>query len=184
MGIQDDDFKRLLRKIEVLEHKLLNSPLHKSERLPTLYDQYAAKVELIAEMKALRQKISDAFSVLQLDELKNRKRVLRRLGFVNEADVVELKARVACEISTGDELVLSELLFNRFFNEMTPEQCAAALSCFIFEGEERGPGVHEKRTSPGPSAKSSSRPARWPRSASNAKSSPPRRNTSRPSSPS
>ncbi|KAI7259552.1 ATP-dependent RNA helicase, partial [Hortaea werneckii] len=57
----------------------------------------------------------------------------RRLGFINDADVVQLKARVACEISTGDELVLSELLFNRFFNEMTPEQCAAALSCFIFE---------------------------------------------------
>ena len=44
-----------------------------------------------------------------------------------------MKARVACEISTGDELMLSELLFNRFFNELTPEQCAALLSCFIFE---------------------------------------------------
>jgi ATP-dependent RNA helicase DOB1 len=59
--------------------------------------------------------------------------VLRRLGFIDDADVVQLKARVACEISTGDELVLSELLFNRFFNELTPEQCAACLSCFIFE---------------------------------------------------
>ncbi len=74
-----------------------------------------------------------ALSIMQLDELKCRKRVLRRLGFVNDADVVELKARVACEISTGDELLLSELLFNRFFNELTPEQCAAVLSCFIFE---------------------------------------------------
>lgn len=70
---------------------------------------------------------------MQLDELKCRKRVLRRLGFINEADVVQLKARVACEISTGDEIVLSELLLNRFFNELTPEQCAACLSCFIFE---------------------------------------------------
>lgn len=70
---------------------------------------------------------------MQLDELKCRKRVLRRLGFINDADVVQLKARVACEISTGDELLLSELLFNRFFNELTPEQCAAVLSVFIFE---------------------------------------------------
>ena len=133
MGIHDEAFRKLLRKIEVLEHKLLSSPLHKSERLPELYDQYAAKVELNGQIKAKRKQISDALSVLQLDELKNRKRVLRRLGFVNDADVVQLKARVACEISTGDELVLSELLFNRFFNELTPEQCAAALSCFIFE---------------------------------------------------
>lgn len=133
MGIEDAGFKRLLRKIEVLEHKLLSSPLHDSERLPDLYDQYAAKVELTGQIKEKRKAIQEALSVLQMDELKNRKRVLRRLGFVNDADVVQLKARVACEISTGDELVLSELLFNRFFNELTPEQCAAALSCFIFE---------------------------------------------------
>jgi len=75
-------------------------------------------------------------SIMQLDELKSRKRVLRRLGFINDQEVVQLKARVACEISsTGDghELLLSELLFNRFFNELTPEVCAAVLSCFIFE---------------------------------------------------
>ncbi|KXT18301.1 hypothetical protein AC579_2915 [Pseudocercospora musae] len=133
MGINDDGFKKLLRKIEVLEHKLLSHPLHKSERLPELYDKYAAKVELGTEIKNLRKKMTDALSVLQLDELKNRKRVLRRLGFISEADVVQIKARVACEISTGDELVISELLFNGFFNDLSPEQCAAVLSCFIFE---------------------------------------------------
>lgn len=90
-------------------------------------------MELVNEARAIRKKISDASSVLQLDELKQRKRVLRRLGFTDEADVVKMKARVACEISTGDELVISELLFNGFFNDLTPEHCAAALSCFIFE---------------------------------------------------
>ncbi|KAK4958330.1 ATP-dependent RNA helicase mtr4 [Elasticomyces elasticus] len=149
MGIQDDTFKRNLRKIEVLEHKLLNSPLHKSERLPALFDQYAAKVELGTTIKAKRKQITDALSVLQLDELKNRKRVLRRLGFVNDQDVVQLKARVACEISTGDELVLSELLFNRFFNEMSPEQCAAVLSCFIFEEKTNdAPSLREELAKP------------------------------------
>jgi len=149
MGIVDNEFKKLLRKIEVLEHKLLNNPLHKSDRLPVLYDQYAAKVELTNTIKAKRKQIQDALSVLQLDELKNRKRVLRRLGFINEADVVQLKARVACEISTGDELVLAELLFNRFFNELTPEQCAAALSCFIFEEKcQETPKLREELAKP------------------------------------
>jgi ATP-dependent RNA helicase DOB1 len=46
---------------------------------------------------------------------------------------VQLKARVARVISTGDELMFSELLFNRFFNKLTFEQCAAALSVFVFE---------------------------------------------------
>lgn len=133
MGITDDSFKKLLRKIEVLESRLLSNPLHNSPRLPDLYDQYAGKVELGNKIKGVKKQISNALSVMQLDELKCRKRVLRRLGFINEADVVQLKARVACEISTGDELVLSELLFNGFFNELAPEVCASALSCFIFE---------------------------------------------------
>lgn len=149
MGITDESFKKLLRKIEVLEHKMLNHPLHKSEELAAMYDQYHSKVLLGTEIKATRKKIGDALSVLQMDELKNRKRVLRRMGFINDQDVVQLKARVACEISTGDELVLSELLFNRFFNELTPEQCAAVLSAFIFEEKsEEAPKLSEELAKP------------------------------------
>ena len=133
MNITDDSFKRLLRKIEVLESRLLSNPLCNSPRLEPLYNQYAEKVALTDKTRALKKQIQEALSIMQLDELKCRKRVLRRFQFINEDEVVQLKARVACEISTGDELMLSELLFNRFFNDLTPEQCAAVLSCFVFE---------------------------------------------------
>jgi ATP-dependent RNA helicase DOB1 len=83
-----------------------------------------------------------------MDELKNRKRVLRRFGFINDAEVVQLKARVACEISTGDELVLSELLFDGFFNNLTPEVCASVLSCFIFEEKADAPALREELARP------------------------------------
>ena len=33
-----------------------------------------------------------------MDELKCRKRVLRRLGYATSSDVIEMKGRVACEI--------------------------------------------------------------------------------------
>lgn len=136
MGITDESFKKLLRKIEVLESRLLSNPLHNSPRLPDLYNEYASKLEVGLKIKEKKKAITEALSIMQLDELKSRKRVLRRLGFINDQEVVELKARVACEISsTGDghELLLAELLFNRFFNELSPEVCAAVLSCFIFE---------------------------------------------------
>lgn len=135
MGITDESFKKLLRKIEVLESRLLSNPLHNSPRLPELYNKYGEKMTLGKQIKEKKKAITAALSIMQLDELKSRKRVLRRLGFINDQEVVELKARVACEISTGDghELLLSELLFNRFFNELSPELCAAVLSCFIFE---------------------------------------------------
>ncbi|CAO1600944.1 ATP-dependent RNA helicase mtr4, variant 2 [Xanthoria calcicola] len=148
MGITDASFKKLLRKIEVLESRLLSNPLHNSPQLPELYDQYAKKVELHDKQKAIKRKITDAQAVMQLDELKSRKRVLRRLQFINEAEVVQLKARVACEISTGDELLLSELLFDGFFNELAPELCAAVLSCFIFEEKAESPALKEELAKP------------------------------------
>jgi ATP-dependent RNA helicase DOB1 len=146
MGITDDSFKKLLRKIEVLESKLLSNPLHNSPRLPEVYNQYIAKLAFGTKIKDMKKTITSALSIMQLDELKSRKRVLRRLGFINDQEVVELKGRVACEISsTGDghELLLSELLFNRFFNELSPEICAAVLSCFIFEEKSRAEPLRE-----------------------------------------
>lgn len=135
MGINDDSFRKLLRKIEVLESRLLANPLHGSPLLPGLWDQYSAKLALAEKIKSNKKQIGKAHSIAQLDELKSRKRVLRRLGFINDAEVVEMKARVACEISSteGHELLLAELLFNRFFNELTPEVIAAVLSVFIFD---------------------------------------------------
>ena len=68
-----------------------------------------------------------------MEELKCRKRVLRRLGFLSQEDVIEVKGRVACEISTGDELLLTEMIFNGVFNDLAVEECVSLLSCFVFE---------------------------------------------------
>ncbi|PFH60765.1 hypothetical protein XA68_10379 [Ophiocordyceps unilateralis] len=135
MDITDESFKKLMRKIEVLESRLLANPLHMSPLLPSLWDQYHNKMQITDRIKEKKKTMAKAHSVAQMEELKSRKRVLRRLGFINEAEVVQLKARVACEISSteGHELLLSELLFDRFFNELAPEKCAAVLSCFVFD---------------------------------------------------
>ncbi|KAF7727246.1 ATP-dependent RNA helicase mtr4 [Apophysomyces ossiformis] len=133
MNIKDPAFTKLVNKIVVLEKKLLSHPLNNSADLPHLYNIYAGKMEITNKIKALKKKLTDAQSIVQLDELKNRKRVLRRLGFTTSADVVEMKGRVACEISTGDELLLTEMIFQGVFNDLTVEQSVALLSCFVFD---------------------------------------------------
>lgn len=133
MKIEDTDFKNLLRKIEVLESKLYSNPLSSSINLKELYDKYSSKILFQKDIKSIKDKILEAQAVIQLDDLRHRKRVLRRLGFTNASDVIELKGRVACEISTGDELLLTELIFNGNFNELSAEQCASLLSCFVFQ---------------------------------------------------
>lgn len=152
MGITDDKFKALvkvrpsfrvwsncasdlgdgLQKIQTMEQKMFASPLHKDPRLPELYSQYTLKKESQERARALKKRIQATNDVLQMEELKSRKRVLRRLGFTTADDIVDMKGRVACEISTGDELLLTELIFNGAFNPLTPEQCAGLLSCFVF----------------------------------------------------
>ncbi len=116
-----------------MEDKLYSSPLHKDPRLPELYTLYSNKRDAQERVRALKKRIQSTHDVLQLEELKCRKRVLRRLGFTTSADIVDVKGRVACEISTGDELLLTELIFNGVFNNLTPEQCTALLSCFVFD---------------------------------------------------
>lgn len=111
---------------------MYSSPLHKDPRLPELYMLYANKQERQARMRELKKKIQATHDVLQMEELKCRKRVLRRLGFTTAADIVDMKGRVACEISSGDELLLTELIFNGVFNPLSPEQSAGLLSCFVF----------------------------------------------------
>ncbi|KAJ7049427.1 rRNA-processing arch domain-containing protein [Mycena amicta] len=132
LGIKDEKFTVLLQKIALMEKKMAQSPLHKDPRLPDLFEKYAEREAMKDRIRSLKKRIQSTRDVLQMEELKARKRVLRRLGFTDSSDIVDMKGRVACEISSGDELLLTELIFNGAFNTLSPEQCAALLSCFVF----------------------------------------------------
>uniref|UniRef100_T1IR20 Exosome RNA helicase MTR4 n=1 Tax=Strigamia maritima TaxID=126957 RepID=T1IR20_STRMM len=133
MGITDKNFKVLVRKIEAVEEQLRSHSLHNFKDKEILLERFKQKLSVMEEMKAAKGELRKAKSLLQMDELKCRKRVLRRLGYCSAADVIDIKGRVACEISSGDELLLTEMLFNGTFNEMTVPQCTALLSCFVFQ---------------------------------------------------
>ena len=46
---------------------------------------------------------------------------------------MELKGKVACEISSADELVLTELMFNGVFKDIKIEEMVSLLSCFVWQ---------------------------------------------------
>ncbi|XP_059178538.1 exosome RNA helicase MTR4-like [Physella acuta] len=133
MGIKEKSLLDTIKKIEAFEQRLYSHPLHKDTRLAELYEQFEKKTKIANEIKALKLELKKKKSLLQMDELKCRKRVLRRMGYCTASDVIELKGRVACEISSGDELLLTELLFNGVFNDLTPHQACALISCFVFQ---------------------------------------------------
>ncbi|GJJ75974.1 ATP-dependent RNA helicase DOB1 [Entomortierella parvispora] len=152
MGIKDPEFKKVIQKIDVLQGVLKTHPLaesHSAADLEALYGRYLEKVELLSKIRNIKKQIVEANSIAQLDELKCRKRVLRRLGFTSSSDVIEMKGRVACEITSGDELLLTEMIFNGAFNDLTVEQTVSLLSCFVFqEKSDTVPALREELATP------------------------------------
>lgn len=133
MGIKEKGLKDCVKKIEAFEHRMYSHPLHKDVKLGSLYKIYQHKANVGGQIKNLKAELKKKKSLLQMDELKCRKRVLRRLGYCTASDVIEMKGRVACEISSGDELLMTELLFNGVFNDLSVQQCCALVSCFVFD---------------------------------------------------
>ncbi|XP_028830497.1 exosome RNA helicase MTR4 isoform X2 [Denticeps clupeoides] len=133
MGIKDPGLKKVINKVEAFEHRMYSHPLHSDPTLEAVYTLCEKKALIAGDIKAAKHGLKRARTVLQMDELKCRKRVLRRLGFATTSDVIEMKGRVACEISSADELLLTEMVFNGLFNDLTAEQATALLSCFVFQ---------------------------------------------------
>ncbi|KAJ4920597.1 hypothetical protein JOQ06_024592 [Pogonophryne albipinna] len=133
MGIKDPALKKVIQKVEAFEHRMYSHPLHSDPNLEAVYSLCEKKAVIAADVRTAKRELKKARTVLQMDKLKCRKRVLRRLGFASPSDVIEMKGRVACEISSGDELLLTEMVFNGLFNDLTVEQSTALLSCFVFQ---------------------------------------------------
>lgn len=131
MGIKDKSLVEIVKKIESVEKQVLENKMHKNPETADLYKRYEKKALLKNELKQAKNELRQAWSLLQMEDLKCRKRVLRRLGYCTEQDVIDTKGRVACEIDTGEELVLTELLFNGVFNDLSVSQCVALCSCFV-----------------------------------------------------
>uniref|UniRef100_A0A665UL04 Exosome RNA helicase MTR4 n=1 Tax=Echeneis naucrates TaxID=173247 RepID=A0A665UL04_ECHNA len=133
MGIKDPALKKVIQKVEAFEHRMYSHPLHSDPNLESVYSLCEKKALIAADVRTAKRELKKARTVLQMDKLKCRKRVLRRLGFASPSDVIEMKGRVACEISSADELLLTEMVFNGLFNDLTVEQATALLSCFVFQ---------------------------------------------------
>ncbi|KAG0360299.1 ATP-dependent RNA helicase mtr4 [Podila minutissima] len=134
IGLGDVSLKAIVRKVELLEGQLYKHPLSKAsaDKRREDYGQFLEKLAIVDEMVMVERELKQAIGSVELKELHKRKRVLRMLGYISHADVVELKGRVACEITNKDVLVLTEMLFTGAFNNLTVPQTVALMSCFAF----------------------------------------------------
>jgi superfamily II RNA helicase len=80
-----------------------------------------------------QQQAHESQTVSMKDDLKKMKRVLKRLGYTSTDGVLGTKGRFSCELSTPDELVLTDMVFDGVFNDLKIEQAVALVSCFVFK---------------------------------------------------
>uniref|UniRef100_A0A8C7GDZ2 SKI2 subunit of superkiller complex n=1 Tax=Oncorhynchus kisutch TaxID=8019 RepID=A0A8C7GDZ2_ONCKI len=101
---------------------------------PTFSEQFLRVQERMSvqeELDKLLFLVSDQ-SLSLLPEYHQRIKVLQSLQYVDNSGAVQLKGRVACQISSH-ELLLTELLFENALSPLAPEESAALLSCLVFQ---------------------------------------------------
>ncbi|VDO83497.1 unnamed protein product [Schistosoma margrebowiei] len=133
LNIKDNRVKQQCETINLLKARMTMNPISKRADLDSLIDRFNWKATNLRKLEDIRERINRTDSLSHFDELRARKRLLRRLCFCSEDDTIALKGRIACEISTGDELVLTELLLDGFFSQFSPVQLAGVMSCFVAE---------------------------------------------------
>ncbi|GER54977.1 helicase [Striga asiatica] len=133
MKVQNSSYRKASRRIEALENLFEKHEVAKSPLIEQKLNVLHTKKELTAKIKLIKRTMKSSSVLAFKDELKARKRVLRRLGYITSDDVVELKGKVACEISSADELTLTELMFSGLLKDVKVEEMISLLSCFVWQ---------------------------------------------------
>ncbi len=153
LGINDPNIDKIYqlmdRKsdvIERLEHNKysniskLESPVVQSYYLKNL-EKYQTKQQLTEEILKLKKQANELQSVIMKDELRKMKKLLKKLEYIDMENILTTKGRFACEITAGDEIIITNMVFSGLFNELSIEQTVALLSCFVHsEGAGGGSG--------------------------------------------
>uniref|UniRef100_A0A060SXD2 ARAD1A03146p n=1 Tax=Blastobotrys adeninivorans TaxID=409370 RepID=A0A060SXD2_BLAAD len=131
--IKDADFHLMLKERQEWVDKIANSH---AITCPNFIKHYSQ----VHEQYLIRKKIDDLKSMISdqnlelLPDYEQRIEVLKDLAYIDDNSNVMLKGRVACEVSSGFELIITELILDNFLGDYEPEEIVALLSAFVFEG--------------------------------------------------
>ncbi|KAI0081161.1 ATP-dependent RNA helicase [Panus rudis PR-1116 ss-1] len=139
--IPEIDWANRIRALEF--HEMISARDALVQRLPKYGCTLCEKFEehyawthkekfLLAEIAELKMSISEQNLEL-IPDYEQRIEVLKELKFIDDNSTVLLKGRVACEINSANELVLTELILENTLAAYEPEEVVALLSCFVFQ---------------------------------------------------
>jgi len=126
------DFQEVLRSRNELARRLNKYACKLCSEFEHHYAILHGEKVMKATISSLKLSISDQNLEL-IPDYEQRIEVLKELKFIDENSTVSLKGRVACEINSANELVLTELILENTLANYDPEEVVALLSCFVFQ---------------------------------------------------
>ena len=149
-GIASESFTELVQSQAGLAAKLKASPLHASPSRDAVLAAAASLADIHRKRAVLATTLAECTSLAQRETLKRMSRVLRRLGHVSAEGIVTSKGRVAAEINTADELLITELVFSNAFKDLDVPTSGALLSCLVCTDKSPGAKGGDKAPPPLP----------------------------------
>ncbi|KAK4224923.1 NUC185 domain-containing protein [Podospora fimiseda] len=122
----------IISKRREAERKLFKSPVLDCKNFCKHYAMCHDQWVIRTQIDQLRQTLSDQ-NLQLLPDYEQRIQVLKDLSFIDNDTRIQLKGKVACEIHSGDELVLTELILENVLADYEPAEIAALLSSFVFQ---------------------------------------------------
>ncbi|KAF2294071.1 hypothetical protein GH714_007268 [Hevea brasiliensis] len=120
LEVRENTLKKVL---EILSRNPTGLPLDPEGDMKIQSNSYKKAVRRIEALEHLFEK----------HEIANLPLSSKNSKYVTSDDVVELKGKVACEISSADELTLTELMFNGVLKDIKVEEMISLLSCFVWQ---------------------------------------------------
>lgn len=109
----------------------------KSHRHPNVEKYYTS----LDRLETLRDRVMTLRHLLSNESLQlfpdflQRKAVLRTLGYIDDEESVCVKGRVACEVGTCEELIVTEIVTEGLFSDLIPEEIVACLSSLVYQAK-------------------------------------------------
>jgi ATP-dependent RNA helicase DOB1 len=139
MHIESPELVTVSEAIKDLENKRNDSGLKGNPKLKAYYETFERRVKLHGSIQQLDKEVNAGKFMVMADDLRAMRRVLRRLEFVNKDGVVQLKGRMACELTSADEVLMTEIVFQNVFDGMEANNIIALCSCLVFDEKSEDP---------------------------------------------
>ncbi|CAE8583613.1 unnamed protein product, partial [Polarella glacialis] len=139
MNIKSEEMTVVLASLADLEKKQKENQFYGQDKLDDYYKCFEKKVKLHGQVSELDKQINQSKFMVMSDDLRAMKRVLRRLDFIDKDGVVQMKGRMACELTSADEILMTEIVFNNVFADMEANHIIALCSCLVFDEKSEDP---------------------------------------------